>query len=48
MPKDQTHLLHDDILLVGNRQHFQHQEQAGLIVVEFRPLVGVGNVFKEQ
>jgi hypothetical protein len=46
-PEDETHLFNDDILSVGHGQHLQHEEQAGLIVVKFWPLVSVGNVFEE-
>jgi len=46
--EDETHLFDNDILSVGHGEHLQDEKQAGLIVVEFWALIGVGNVFKEQ
>jgi hypothetical protein len=45
---DPTHLFDEDILSVSHREHLSHEEQGSLILVEFRPLIGVGNVFEAQ
>ncbi len=44
----EAHLPDQHVLAIIERQHFHYHENIRLVVVEFRPLIGVGHIFEEQ